>query len=431
MYLPNIVLSLSLLIALNVLGAQNNNSPSPDLTTSTPISVPYQSSFSSYKPYVEEELSSWRALNEQVTGEGPADHSMGNMKGMDHKKMKSMPSGHSMPEMKGMQHDQMEPTPSETPMAPMKGMDHESMKDLPTPTMQPSVKGVSRGPHQEILLAMNDEKMASKPTSQPAIENMPHEHNETKSSAPLITPMAAMDHGSMKDMPNDTGQPSSKGSSEQAHQHQDEHAVSGGAGGAMPLKINKAGPVIKFELIPNAHPIAVHFPIALTLIALLFSLAARVGSRHNLATQLATVGHWTLWISGVTATIAAGLGWLAFNSVDHDDAGHAAMLIHRNWAIPTAIGLLLLAMWDVFKSRAHQVMSWFTLIVLTLLSGSVAVTGWLGGEVVYRHGIGVLSLPEIAAGSDSHGHEHGDSDGHSHQHGASTINEESKPVHQH
>ena len=107
------------------------------------------------------------------------------------------------------------------------------------------------------------------------------------------------------------------------------------------------------------------------------------------------------------------------------------MLIHRNWAIPTAIGLLFLAMWDVFKSRAHQVMSWFTLIVLTLLSGSVAVTGWLGGEVVYRHGIGVLSLPEIAAGSDSHGHVHGDSDSHSHQHGVSTINEESKPVHQH
>ena len=471
MYLPNMVLSLSLLTAFNALGAQNNNSPTPDLTTSAPISVPYQSSFTSYKPYAEEELSSWRALNEQVTGGGPADHSMGNMKGMDHKKMKSMPfdhsmpemkgmqhdqiepttsetpmapmkgmdhekmksmpSGQSMPEMKGMQHDQMEPTTSETPMAPMKSMDHESMKDIPTPTTQPSGKEVSRGPEQEILLAMNDEKMTSKHASKPAIENMPHEHNETQSSAPLMTPMAAMDHGSMKDMPNGTGQPSSKESSEQAHQHQDEHAVSGGAGGAMPLKINKAGPVIKFELIPNAHPIAVHFPIALTLIALLFSLAARIGSRHNLATQLATVGHWALWISGVTAIIAAGLGWLAFNSVDHDDAGHAAMLIHRNWAMPTAIGLLLLAIWDVFKSRAHQVMSWFTLIVLTLLSGSVAITGWLGGEVVYRHGIGVLSLPEIAVGSDSHGHEHGDSDSHSHQHGASTINEESKPAHQH
>jgi uncharacterized membrane protein len=431
MYLPNIVLSLSLLTTFNALGAQNDNSPTPDLTIPASIRVTYQSSFSSYKPYAEEELSSWRDLNAQVTGRVLADHSMGNMKGMDHNKMKSMPSGHSMPEMKGMQHDQIEPSTSETPMVPMKSMDHESMKDIPTPTTQPSVKGISRGPQQVIFLAMNDETMVSKPESKPTIENMPHEHNETKSSASLKTPMAAMDHDSMKDMPNNTGKSSSKESSEQVHQHQDEKAVSGGVGGSMSLKINKAEPGLKFELIPNAHPIAVHFPIALTLIALLFGLAARVGSRHNSATQLATVGHWALWISGVTAIIAASLGWLAFNSVDHDDAGHAAMLIHRNWAIPTAIGLLILAMWDVFKSRVHQVMSWFTLIVLTLLSGSVAVTGWLGGEVVYRHGIGVLSLPEIAAGSDSHGHEHGGSDSHSHQHGASTINAESIPVHQH
>jgi uncharacterized membrane protein len=345
--------------------------------------------------------------------------------------MKSMPSGHSMPEIKGMQHDQIEPSTSQTPMAPMKGMDNESMKNTPLPTTQPSVKGVSRGPLQKILLAMNDEKITAKHSSKPPIENIPHEHNETKSAAPLMTPRAAMDHGSMKDMPNDTGKSFSKESSEQTHQHQDEHAISGGVESSMPLKINKAEPVIKFELIPNAHPIAVHLPIALTLIALLFSLAARIGSKHNLAIQFAIVGHWALWISGVTAIIAASLGWLAFNAVDHDDAGHAAMLIHRNWAIPTAIGLLFLAMWDVFKSRAHQVMSWFTLIVLTLLSGSVAVTGWLGGEVVYRHGIGVLSLPEIAAGSDSHGHEHGGSDSHSHQHGASTINEESRPVQQH
>ncbi|MDQ3268533.1 MAG: DUF2231 domain-containing protein [Pseudomonadota bacterium] len=431
MYLPNMVLSLSLLTAFNVLGAQDDNFPTPDLTTPASVSVPYRSSFYSYKPYAEEELSSWLDLNAQVTAGGLADHSMGNMKGMDHEKMKSMSSGQSMPKLKGMQHDYMKPTAPETSRPPEQGMDHESMKDIPLPTSQPLVKGISHGTHREILLAMNDQEMASKHASKPAIENIPHEHNETKSSAPLIAAMAAMDHGSMKVMPNNTGKPFAKESLEQTHQQQDGHAISGGVEGSMPLKINKAEPVIKFELIPNAHPIAVHFPIALTLIALLFSLAARIGSRHNLATQLATVGHWSLWISGVTAIIAAGLGWLAFNSVDHDDAGHAAMLIHRNWAIPTAIGLLFLAMWDVFKSRAHQVMSWLTLIVLTLLSGSVALTGWLGGEVVYRHGIGVLSLPEFAAGSDSHGHEHGGSDSHSHQHGASTINFESKPVHQH
>jgi hypothetical protein len=191
MYLPKMVLSLSLLTAFNVLGAQNDNFPTPDLTTPASVSVPYRSSFSSYKPYAEEELSSWRDLNPQVTVGGLVDHSMGNMKGMDHEKMKSMPSGQSMPKMKGMQHDYMKPTVPETSRPPEQGMDHESMKDIPLPTFQPLVKGISHGPHREILLAMNDQEMASKHASQPAIENIPHEHNETKSSAPLIAPMAA------------------------------------------------------------------------------------------------------------------------------------------------------------------------------------------------------------------------------------------------
>lgn len=105
MYLLIMVLSISLLTAFNVFGAQNDNSPTFHLITSAPISVPYQSSFSSYKPYVQEELSSWRALNKQVTGGGTADHSKDNMKSMDHNKMQSMPSGHAITEMEGMPND--------------------------------------------------------------------------------------------------------------------------------------------------------------------------------------------------------------------------------------------------------------------------------------------------------------------------------------
>jgi hypothetical protein len=46
------------------------------------------------------------------------------------------------------------------------------------------------------------------------------------------------------------------------------------------------------------------------------------------------------------------------------------------------------------------------LILLLLLSQAIAVTGWLGGELVYRHGIGVLSMPSSGTG---HAH-HGDAD---------------------
>ena len=59
------------------------------------------------------------------------------------------------------------------------------------------------------------------------------------------------------------------------------------------------------------------------------------------------------------------------------------------------------------------------LFVLFLLAQSIAVTGWLGGEVVYRHGIGVLSLPSSEILEHGHHHEHGGKDAAEHAHGMS------------
>jgi uncharacterized membrane protein len=132
---------------------------------------------------------------------------------------------------------------------------------------------------------------------------------------------------------------------------------------------------------------------------------------HQNSVMLAAAGHYTLWIAAISAVITALLGWQAFNSIaNHDDAGHAAMLLHRAWAIPTAITLALLASWDAWKYKVNELISVPMVILLFLLTQAIAVTAWLGGEVVYRHGIGVLSIP--TAGEATHDHTAGGQHGH-------------------
>ena len=65
------------------------------------------------------------------------------------------------------------------------------------------------------------------------------------------------------------------------------------------------------------------------------------------------------------------------------------MLRHREWALSCSAGLLLLALSDYLRQRvklpAHPVL----LPAMLMIAGGLVVTAWLGGEMVYRHGVGV------------------------------------------
>lgn len=150
------------------------------------------------------------------------------------------------------------------------------------------------------------------------------------------------------------------------------------------------------EIIPNWHPVFVHFTVALLSVSLgLFVLNLVVK-----CDQAVLVAKWTLWMgSGISLlTLAAGI--YAYNTVAHDTPSHEAMTQHKNLALITLALLVPVVLWSVVSERKGKVLGAGFVVLFLLVGGMLASTAWHGGEVVYRYGIGVMSLPK----TDKHDH---------------------------
>lgn len=356
--------------------------------------APYQSTFEDYKATSSDNQTDWKSLDSSIADQG---HQMSGMQHSSDQPMNHEAMGHSMSH--GDTHASHDSKSQMPPMdhGHMKGMDHSSMPGMDHSKMRDMNSQAEDMGHS---MASMDHK-----SSPPEMSAHTHDH--------AMMNHAGMDHHSMQNMSH------SGSDSEEAVSMTDEQGNSEGEPVAEDHSshIHESSEAVKpeapsehtsFQIIPNLHPAVVHFPIALTIVAFILGLTARLFRQSASSTSLAAAGSYVLILAAVSAVAAVGFGWLAFNSImNHDDAGHAAMLLHRAWAIPTAVGLVLVAIWHSLKSRQDSPMSIPVLVCLAGLSLSVATTAWLGGEVVYRHGIGVLSLP--ASGSHHHaGHHHGE-----------------------
>lgn len=144
------------------------------------------------------------------------------------------------------------------------------------------------------------------------------------------------------------------------------------------------------------HPIFVHFTIALLAISVVFfGLAWRIRSGEWHA-RLVHAAELDLWTGTALTTITAAFGWIAFETVPHDDGVHELMVRHRDFALATFAGFIVLTAASIWQRRRPGYPSLLFAAGLVTCLAILAATGLLGGQLVYEHGLAVERPTTVA-----------------------------------
>ena len=145
------------------------------------------------------------------------------------------------------------------------------------------------------------------------------------------------------------------------------------------------------------HPALVHFPIALLFLALALDFYGYVArdSRASWAAQIATaggtVGLLLAFITGNYAEIVAAHQKIPQNPISN----------HEAWATATSWTFIGLTAWRSYLKPTHPKFRYYLLAVLTTVC-LLTVTGYKGGQLVYKYaaGVGVTNPPIAASAQD-------------------------------
>ncbi|WP_332640752.1 DUF2231 domain-containing protein [Brevundimonas sp.] len=132
------------------------------------------------------------------------------------------------------------------------------------------------------------------------------------------------------------------------------------------------------------HPAAVHFPIALFLVAAVLEIAALTLGRPVLTQGTRVI----IALAALSAVVAVMLGWFAMGLPGKDDATHA----YHRWLGTSIAALGLLSWW----AKEHWVRNpgrgreLVYIALLTITAAAVVLNGLLGGMLT--HGLRHLML---------------------------------------
>jgi uncharacterized membrane protein len=145
------------------------------------------------------------------------------------------------------------------------------------------------------------------------------------------------------------------------------------------------------------HPILVVFPLGLLIMALIFDVIYFATDND----AFATVAYWDIAAGVVGGLLAAVFGLIDWLNIPGGTRAKSVGMWHGIGNV-VVVGLFALSWWLRYGDATHSPST--TAFILALAGiGVGAVTGWLGGELVDRMGVGVdpgahLNAPSSLSG---------------------------------
>ncbi len=135
----------------------------------------------------------------------------------------------------------------------------------------------------------------------------------------------------------------------------------------------------------SAHPLIVHFPIALLLAAVLLDLLALALRRPGLH----RVALWNLSLGTVGAAVAVLTGLQVEDIAKHSFEIWKVLELHKRLGITTLIlGIMALALRLRYRDQLSPRLRLLSLIIMLAMTGTLAYGAFLGGRLVYEFGVG-------------------------------------------
>jgi len=144
----------------------------------------------------------------------------------------------------------------------------------------------------------------------------------------------------------------------------------------------ESGPGAILQWVGRLHPMVVHFPIALLVVAAMAELLAMITSRLTPA----FAARFCLWGGAIGALVGASLGWVNAISAEPNYAGFSADLLsfHRWFGVATAASAVIALVLSERCWRSgpgSQKLSYRAMLLLTVVL--VSITGHLGASLIY------------------------------------------------